>query len=61
MKEAFLVTPKQNASVTMTLRISEGLRDRLEEVSVKSGHSKNELIKLAIDFALEHLEFSDAE
>lgn len=58
MDEKFVVKPKQSVkSVTMTIRIDSELNDRLEELSLKSNRSRNELINMSLHYALENLEF----
>ena len=56
-KNKFIITPKSEKSITMTLRISSDLNKHLEELSIKSGRSRNELINKALQFAFENLEF----
>ena len=57
MDRKFIVTPKTERSVTVTVRIEMETHNRLEELVVKSGRSRNELINKAIRFALDNLEF----
>jgi len=54
----FVVTPKTEKSVTFTVRIETELHNRIEEISRKSGRSRNELINKALRFAFDNLEFS---
>jgi len=58
MKDAnkFVVTPKSD-SVTMTIRIQPDVNERLESLALQSGRSRNELINMALAFALNNLEF----
>ena len=51
-QKKFVVTPKTESSVTVTVRIEKESHDRLEELVLKSGRSRNELINKAIKFAL---------
>lgn len=60
MNEKFVITPKAERSVTMTIRIGTEYNNKLEEVAIKSGRSRNELINMAIKFALDHMEFVDS-
>ncbi len=57
----FIITPKTERSVTVTVRIEKESHDRLEELVIKSGRSRNELINKAIKFALDNLEFDDTQ
>jgi predicted transcriptional regulator len=60
MDEKFVVTPKTERSVTMTIRIDTEYNQKLEEIALKSGRSRNELINMAIKFAFDHIEFIDS-
>ena len=53
----FVVTPKNGRSITITVRVDSDLYSRIEEISLKSGRSRNELINQALLFALDNLEF----
>lgn len=59
MTKKFIITPKTERSVTVTVRIEKESHDRLEELVIKSGRSRNELINKAIKFALDNLEFDE--
>ncbi len=59
IRNKFVVTPKNEKSVTMTIRIEYDMNCRLEELSLKSGRSRNELINKALQFALDNLEFME--
>lgn len=57
MDKKFIVTPKTERSVTVTVRIEMEMYQELEELVIKSGRSRNELINKALRFALGNLEF----
>lgn len=59
-EKKFIVTPKEERSVTMTIRIDTEYNRKLEDVALKSGRSRNELINMAIKFALDNIEFVDS-
>ena len=59
MDRKFVVTPKTERSVTVTVRIEMETYQRLEELVTKSGRSRNELINKSIKFALDNLEFTE--
>ena len=61
MEKKFIITPNTERSVTVTVRIEKESHDRLEELVIKSGRSRNELINKAIKFALDNLEFEEEE
>lgn len=51
MRNEFVVrlknSSKTETSVTMTIRIDRELQQKYDELSAKSGHSRNELITMA--------------
>lgn len=53
----FIVTPKNERTVTFTIRIETELNNYIEEIARKSGRSRNELINKALKFAFDNLEF----
>lgn len=48
---------KTETSVTMTIRIDKELQQKYDELSARSGHSRNELISMALQYAIDHLHF----
>lgn len=54
----FVVTPKNEKDVTITIRIPNHINNILENLSSKSNHSRNELINMALKFALDNLFFT---
>ena len=52
----FVVTPKNEKSVTMTIRLQHDINSQLEDAALKSGRSRNELINMALKFALDNME-----
>lgn len=62
MSDRFIVRPKntekkEDKSVVMTLRLERDLQEEFDKLSVQSDRSRNELMCMALRFALEHLEF----
>jgi predicted transcriptional regulator len=57
--EKFVVTPKGEKTVVMTIRIDETIQQRLDELAQASNRSRNELINLALGYALDNLEFTE--
>ncbi len=53
----FIVTPKTERSITITVRLETELNNYIEEIARKSGRSRNELINKALKFAFDNLEF----
>ena len=58
-KNKFIVTPKDEKSVTLTIRIYPEINAKLEDLSRQSNRSRNELINKALEFAFNNLEFVD--
>lgn len=63
MGEKFVVRPKQSGTkdnkVIMTVRIERELQEEYDKLAGKSNRSRNELICMAMRYALENLEFVD--
>lgn len=57
--EKFVVTPKEDKSVTMTIRIDRTLQEKYNELASKTNRSRNELINMALQYALDHMELKD--
>lgn len=62
MADKFVVRPKstekkENKSVVMTLRLDKDLQEKFDKLSAQSDRSRNELMCMALQYALEHLEF----
>lgn len=62
MSDKFVVRHKSNdkkedKSVVMTLRLDKELQEQFDELATKSDRSRNELMCMALKYALEHLEF----
>ncbi len=57
----FVVTPKEDKAVTMTIRIDRTLQEAYNELSAKTNRSRNELIGMALQYALDNMEIKDKE
>lgn len=57
--EKFIITPKEDKTVTMTIRIDKNLQEAYNSLSLKTNRSRNELINLALRYALNHMEVKD--
>ena len=62
MVDKFVVRPKkpdkkEDKSIVMTLRIDWELQEGFDALAAKSNRSRNELICMALRYALDHLEF----
>lgn len=57
--EKIVVTPKEDKTVTMTIRIDRALQEKYNNLSAKTNRSRNELITMALQYALDHMELKD--
>lgn len=48
---------KEDTNVLMTLRIDRKLQEEYDKLSIRSDRSRNQLICMALEFALSALEF----
>lgn len=48
---------KEDKNVVMSLRIERELQEEFDKLAAKSERSRNELMCMALRYALEHLEF----
>ena len=57
--EKFIVTPKEDKTVTMTIRIDRALQEKYNDLAAKTNRSRNELIGMALKFALDNMELKE--
>ena len=57
--ENFIITPKEDKTVTMTIRIDRTLQERYNDLSARTNRSRNELIGMALQYALDHMELKE--
>ena len=57
--EKFIITPKEDKTVTMTIRIDRALQEECNELSLKTNRSRNELISMALRYALDNMELKN--
>lgn len=57
----FVVIQKEDKSVTMTIRIDCSLQEKYNDLSKTTNRSRNELIGLALQYALENMEIKGEE
>lgn len=55
----FVVTPKEDRTVTMTIRIDRTLQEAYNQLAAKTNRSRNELIGMALQYALDNMESPD--
>lgn len=62
MNDKLIIAPKgegrEEKTVTMTIRIERELQEKFDELSTKTNRSRNELINIALNFAVERIELS---
>lgn len=56
-EDDFIITPKEEKSVTITIRIDKSVQDQFDEFAKKSNRSRNELINSALEYALKNAKF----
>ncbi len=68
MADKFVVRPKKadkktDKTVIMTLRLNRELQEEFDKLAMRSDRSRNEVMCMALQYALDHLEFipGDAE
>ena len=59
--EKFVVVPKEEKAVTMTIRIDKALQEAYNELSAKTNRSRTELIGMALQYALDNMEIKGKE
>ena len=57
--EKFIVTPREDKTVTMTIRIDRTLQEQYNDLSARTNRSRNELIGMALQYALDHMELKE--
>ena len=57
--EKFIVTPREDKTVTMTIRIDRVLQEQYNDLSARTNRSRNELIGMALQYALDHMELRE--
>ncbi len=55
----FIITPKEDKSVTMTIRIDRALQEKYNDLAARTNRSRNELISMALRYALDNMELLD--
>ena len=57
--DKFVITRKEDKTVTMTIRIDRALQEEYNELAAKTNRSRNELISMALRYALDNMELKD--
>ena len=59
--EKFIITPKEDKTVTITIRIDRALQEKYNELSARTNRSRNELISMALHYALDNMELKNID
>ena len=54
--EKFVITPKEDSTVTMTIRLDRELQEQYNQLSLRTNRSRNERINMALKYALDNME-----
>ena len=54
LRKDFIITPKDDENVIMSIRIERRIQAGFDKLARESGRSRNELINMALDYALEN-------
>lgn len=58
--EKFIITLKEDTSVTMTIRIDRSLQEKYNNLASMTNRSRNELICMALQYALDNMELKSS-
>ena len=61
MDNDFVITPKDEVTIQISIRIEKRICDRFDELAGKSGHSRNQLINQALDYAIKNARLIETE
>ena len=57
--EKFIITPKEDKTVTMTIRIDRKIQEAYNALAAQTNRSRNELIGMALQYALDNMEIKE--
>ena len=57
--DKFIITPKEDTYVTMSIRIEKSLQEQFNDLSAKTNRSRNELISMSLQYSLDNMEISE--
>ena len=61
MDKKFIVTSREDKVINFTIRIEKTLQEQYDKLAYKSNRSRNELISMALQFAIDNLEFIESD
>jgi predicted transcriptional regulator len=53
----FIIRPKEDKTITMTIRVDKSVQEQFDELAKQSNRSRNELISMALEYALLNVKF----
>lgn len=56
MKDKIILKPKEEKTVTFSIRVNKELLSKFDSLSNESGFSRNELIKFAMEYYINNVE-----
>jgi predicted transcriptional regulator len=59
MDDKFIAKPNNNESTTISVRIEKDVLKRIDDIASKTNRSRNQLIGMALRYALDNLELKD--
>lgn len=59
--DRLIISPHHNRNITLTIRVSEEIDKRINDISILTNISRNELINMLIKYGLERIEIKGAE
>ncbi len=54
--DKLVIIPKDDKYVTMTIRIERSVQEKYGELAARTGRSRNELIGMALQYAIDNME-----
>jgi predicted DNA-binding protein len=57
--DKFVVKKNKDESVTIAVRMKKELQERLDKVSAETNRSRNQLINMAIEYALDKIKLEE--
>lgn len=59
--EKFVVTAKEGQAIVVSIRTERELLEKYDELAKKTNRSRNELVNMALQFAIDNLVLSEKE
>ena len=62
LNKKLIIRPRRDAlgkTAVVSVRLSEDTIKRLDDITTRTGHSRNELIQMCVEFGLENMEIKE--